>query len=114
MQIEKHRYEWDGKWYNYMWFCQEPSDNLIGLANQYDICLNFIFDKYAPYVTKQVMTRAGDPWITDNLKEMETERIKAEWRQRKRGLSLHLNLHKDSVEKFQNCMHEYKIYLFSE
>ena len=42
-------------------FVKNPSDNLIGLANQYDECLKSIFNKHAPEVTKQVVTRAADP-----------------------------------------------------
>ena len=81
-------------------FVKNPSDNLIGLANQYDEWLKSIFDKHAPEVTKQVVTRAADPWFTEDLKEMKTERRKAERRWRKSGLSIHLSLLKNNVEKF--------------
>ncbi|GFR58908.1 RNA-directed DNA polymerase from mobile element jockey [Elysia marginata] len=82
------------------------------LVDTYNRKLKQLLDIHAPLRTRIVTDRPSAPWMTSHIKELKTERRRAERKWRSTNLCIHKEIYRDLNRKLKNAIETAKKYFY--
>lgn len=79
--------------------CNNPSDDITHLVNQYNTTLSNILDTHAPARSKTITIKPQSPWFTEEIRIAKRDRRRAERRWRSTRLSVHHEIYRTECRR---------------
>ena len=88
---------------------KDYNKNLVDIYNRK---LKELLDIYAPLKTRIVTDRPSAPWMTSHIKNLKTERRRAERKWHSTSLCVHIDIYRDLNRKLKNAIETAKKYYY--
>ena len=70
----------------------------------YENVLRFLFDKYAPILTRTITVRQHTPWFTDDLRELRREKRRCERKYLSTRLTVDNHIYQETFRKYNRSL----------